>query len=108
MQHIVNIAFDFDDEKVKKVAENKVENEMSSIIKQIVTEQIAPLERQFGMYREGPVHNWNKFDRRVDGIIREFMETNKEEIMDRAATKLAESYKRTKAWKEQAQVTCYE
>lgn len=108
MQHIVNIAFDFDDEKVKNVAENKVENEMSSIIKQIVTERIAPLERQFGMYRGEPVHNWDKFDRRVNGIIREFMETNKEEIIERAANKLAESYKRTKAWKEQAQVTCYE
>lgn len=106
MQHIVNIAFDFDDEKVKKVAENKVENEMSSIIKKIVTEQIAPLERR--SYRMEPEHNWDKFDRRVDGIVREFMETNKEEIMERAANKLVESYKRTKAWKEQAQVTCYE
>ena len=103
MQHIVNIAFDFDDEKVKSIAENTVAKELDSIIKGIVVERIAPTKRN--IWGNGKTHDWEEFDRRTREIIEEFLEANKDEILDRAATKLSESYKRTKAWKEKAEET---
>lgn len=101
MQHIVNIAFDFDDEKVKAIAENAVAKELDSIIKEIVVEQIAPSKRN--IWDNTKSHNWEAFDKRTREIIEKFLVDNKDEILDRAATKLSESYKRTKAWKEKVE-----
>lgn len=103
MQHIVNIAFDFDDEKVKAIAENTVSHELDSIIKGIVLNHIAPTKRN--IWGNGMSHDWEEFDKRTREIVEEFLEANKDEILDRAATKLYESYKRTKAWKEKAEET---
>lgn len=68
MQHIVNIAFDFDDEKVKSNIEKTIE-------KQVVAER----------------------------IIRAIFLEHKDEIIEKAAYILADSFKRTKAWKEAAE-----
>ena len=97
MQHIVNIAFDFDDDKVKAIAEKAVENEMDSIIKNIVLDKIAPQETYlFG--KKG--RDWDTFDNiiynRIDCILGE----HKDKIIELASTKLVESVKRTKVWKE--------
>lgn len=101
MQHIINIAFDFDDEKVKAIAENTVAKELDSIIKEIVVERIAPKERN--VWGNGMGHDLAAFDKRTREIIEKFLADNKDEILDRAATKLSESFKRTKAWKEKAE-----
>ena len=101
MQHIINIAFDFDDEKVKAIAENTVAKELDSIIKGIVLDHIAPVKRI--SWGNGKAYDWGAFDRRTSEIIEKFLADNKDEILDRAATKLSESYKRTKAWKEKAE-----
>jgi hypothetical protein len=101
MQHIVNIAFDFDDEKVKSIAEDAVSNELDSIIRKIVLDHIAPIS--ISVYGDVKRRNWDTFDSKTREIIEEFLEANKDEILDRAATKLSESYKRTKAWKEKAE-----
>ena len=103
MQHIVNIAFDFDDEKVKSIAEDAVSNELDSIIRKIVLDHIAPMA--ISVYGDVKRRNWDAFDSKTREIIEEFLETNKDEILDRAATKLSESYKRTKAWREKAEET---
>lgn len=103
MQHIVNIAFDFDDEKVKSIAEDAVSNELDSIIRKIVLDHIAPIS--ISVYGDVKRRNWDTFDSKTREIIEEFLEANKDEILDRAATKLSESYKRTKAWKEKAEET---
>ena len=105
MQHIVNIAFDFDDEKVKSIAENTVVKELDSIIKEIVVERIAPTRRIMWGNGKSQAHDWDAFDSKTREIIEEFLEANKDEILDRAATKLSESYKRTKAWREKAEET---
>lgn len=103
MQHIVNIAFDFDDEKVKSIAEDAVSNELDSIIRKIVLDHIAPIS--ISVYGDVKRRNWDTFDSKTREIIEEFLEANKDEILDRAATKLSESYKRTKAWREKAEET---
>lgn len=103
MQHIVNIAFDFDDEKVKAIAENTVSHELDSIIKGIVLDHIAPIS--ISVYGDVKRRNWDTFDSKTREIIEEFLDANKDEILDKAATKLSESYKRTKAWREKAEET---
>lgn len=98
MEHVLNIAFDFDDDKVRKIAEHKVENEMENIIRSIVTDQIAPGKYDYYTRRTEP--NWDRFNGKVDNAVTEFLKENKEMILERAAYKIAESLKRTKAWKE--------
>ena len=98
MQHIVNVAFDFDDEKVKQSVEKTVENEMDKIIKEIILDKIAPME--YAYYLRRNERNWENFRNNLNNHIKEFLEEHKEEILDHAADKLVESLKRTKAWKE--------
>ena len=106
MTHIVNVAFDFDDEKVKSVAESTVENEMGKIVKDIVLDRIAPMEKTWYMGRLE--RNWEKFDNRVSDITKDFLDAERERIIELAATKLADSVKRTKVWKERFQNTLEE
>lgn len=97
MEHILNIAFDFDDEKVKQKAETAVENEMQTIIKDIVTDEIAPMSSGwYGKQQRDWSHMWHDVERAIDKIIAD----NREEIIEKAADKLVKSAKSTKAWKE--------
>ena len=98
MQHILEIAFDFDDDKVKTLAEKAVENDLDKIITDIVTDKIAPMERQ--RWSDRQERNWNNFNHRLDTAIAKMLDEHKEEILDRASEKLKESLRRTKAWKE--------
>ena len=101
MQHILNIAFDFDDEKVKSIAEAKIESEMDSIITKIVTDHIAPMEKAIH-YPVVERRSWTSFDRKTETIVKEFLESNRDEIIERAVYKLVDSYKRTRVWKDKA------
>lgn len=98
MQHIINIAFDFDDDKVKAIAEKTIEQDMDSIIKEIILDSVAP--RQYSYLTNKRERNWeglsNKVTIRIDAVLKEY----KDEIIELAASKLADSFKRTKAWKE--------
>lgn len=100
MQHILNIAFDFDDEKIKNIVEKSIEQDMDSIIKEIILDRIAPYEYSYlGNTKE---RQWDRLKAKVDDRIDAILNEHKEEIIDCAAIKLVESYKRTKAWKERA------
>lgn len=96
MQHILNIAFEFDDEKVKQTAENAVDNEMDKIVKEIVTDKIAPMTA--GWYGK-PERDWTPLWNRVDAAIAKILEDNRDKIIDRAADKLVKSARSSKAWK---------
>lgn len=98
MQHILNIAFDFDDGKVKKQVEAAIENNLNDIIKAIITDQIAPMG--YDIYTRKRERNWDNFNAKVDRELKIFIEDHKEEILERSATKIAESLKRTKLWRE--------
>lgn len=100
MQHIVNIAFDFDDDKVRSIAEKKCQDSMDAIIKEITLDQIAPMRYSFYDKKETRDFSW--MQQKIDAAINAYIEEHQEEIMDRAAEKLADSFKRTKAWKEKA------
>lgn len=98
MQHIVEIAFDFDDDKAKKAAENAVENEMDKILNSIIMDRLAPKEKE--AWGGKVSRNWERFDNTIRDVIDNWMETNKDTIIERAADKVADHVKRTKAWRE--------
>lgn len=98
MQHILNIAFDFDDEKVKKVAENTVENELDRIIKDIVTDKIAPMKYNTWRPNERE-RDWSGLHNTVKDTVETMINEHKDEIIELAADKLVKSIKSTKAWR---------
>lgn len=100
MQHVINIAFDFDDEKVKTIAEKAIEQDMNNIIKGIILDRIAP--EQYSYYGGKKDRNWESFNNKLNGRIDVILTERKQEIIELAATKLADSFKRTKVWKEKA------
>lgn len=99
MQHIINIAFEFDDEKVRKTAEYAVGNEMTNIVKEVVMDKIAP-KTSSAWNRNSKERNWSNLWERVDSAIEKIVADNRDEIIEKAAAKLIRSAKSTKAWKE--------
>ena len=99
MQHIMQIAFDFDDDRVRGIAEKRVEDDMNRIIRDIVTDRIAPMETSWGGKKE---RNWQKLEKMVKDYVSALVDEHKDEIIQKAAEMLCDSYKRTKAWKEKA------
>lgn len=100
MQHIVNIAFDFDDDKIRSIAEKKCQDSMDEIIKDIILDQIAPMRYSF--YEKKETRDWSMLHGKLDKAMRDFVESHGDEIIELAAEKLADSFKRTKIWKEKA------
>lgn len=100
MQHILNIAFDFDDDRVRTIAEKRIEQDMDSIIKEIILDHIAPESHNY--YHGQTERNWEVFNQKVNDRIDATLEEHKQEVIELAATKLADSFKRTKVWKEKA------
>lgn len=98
MEHIINIAFELDDDAIRKAAEKSVEKEADKIIKEIFLDQLAPYG--YGYFSKEKERDWDRFNRRIENAVVTFFDDKKEEIIDVAATKLVESLKRTKAWKE--------
>lgn len=97
MEHIVQFAIGIDDEAIKKRCE---ESAYDSIIKQLTQECKEYLIKNG--YGDGDWYASKKVDwvgiamRRVDS----FIENNRDAIIEAAANKLADSIKRTKAYKE--------
>lgn len=94
MEHIVQIAFDFDDERVRQTIENTVKKE---VIDGIQTDITKALLRNFGSW------NRSKESALVD-LMRErtddFLKENKDVILEAAAKNLSERLARSKKGKE--------
>ena len=99
MQHILNIAFDFDDDAVREKAASAVDHELESIIRQIVMDKIAPMESTYS-WSPQKERNWQHFEYKLDRIVTDFIAENRDRIIDYAGNKLVKSVKSTKAWKE--------
>ena len=102
MQHIMQVAFEFDDDKAREIVEGSVENEMNKIVEKIVLDKLAPLNRPsyWNNWGKKEDRDFSKLENRIDDTVREFLTENKEKVLDMAASKIAESLKRTKMWKE--------
>ena len=101
-QHILNIAFDFDDDKIRQIAENAIEKNIEGIIQDIICDEIAPYHYDYLTKRRD--RDWTVLMDKVDSQIKKVLDEHKDDIIDLAATKLSESYKRTKAWKEKTEI----
>ena len=101
MQHILQVAFDFDDERVRGIVEKAIEQDLDTIIKGIILDNLAP--ENYSYYGGKKDRNWEVFNDKVKGRIDTILLEHKQDIIDLAANKLADSFKRTKAWKEKAQ-----
>lgn len=94
MEHIVQIAFDFDDERVRQTIENTVKKEVIDGIKADITNTLL---RNFGSW------NCSKESALVD-LMRErtdnFLKENKDVILEAAAKNLSERLAKSKKGKE--------
>ena len=94
MEHIVQIAFDFDDERVRQTIENTVKKE---VIDGIQTDITKTLLHNFGSW------NSNKENALIDLVRNEvgaFLGENKDVIVEAAAKNLAERLVKSKKGKE--------
>lgn len=100
MEHLVTIAFDFDDKTVSDKIHGTVEKTVIDKIKAEVEEKIFERDRWSNRRTvdpdRDPLSSWT--ENVIKGIFLEY----KEEIIGKAAEIVADSFKRTKAWKEAA------
>ena len=90
MEHVVQFAINIDDKTIQKRVE---ENAYNDIVEKLLAECKETLPRD---YWHGEIA-WHHF---VEDILDDFVKDHKDEIINAAAEKLCESYKRTKAYKE--------
>lgn len=99
MEHLVTIAFDFDDKTVTEKIHDTVEKTVINQIKAEVEEKIFERDR----WRRKTVDpNCDPLSSWTENVVREIFLEYKEEIISKAAEIVADSFKRTKAWKEAA------
>lgn len=88
MEHIVQFAINIDDQTIKNRLE---ENAYNDICKKIEKEALERVPRRYGQ----PL-----WDNLIEGALADMLQDNKDEIINLAAEKLVESYKRTKVYKD--------
>lgn len=94
MEHIVQFAIGIDDEAIRK---RVIECAYDDVVKQLTDEakRDVGLNRGYGYYSQK--ENWSNI---IDRALRNYFDENKDMIIDMAAEKLANSYKRSKVYKE--------
>lgn len=90
MQHIIQFAFDFEDDKVRKSIEQNIEN-------QIVSNIESQLNKQYFEKRWG----YNPVENMVSESVKKIMRENKDEIIKTTARMLCERLIRRKGFTDQ-------
>ena len=90
MQHIIQFAFDFEDDRVRKSIEESIENQIVSNIESQLNKQY--FEKRWG---ENPVENM------VSESVKKIMSENKDKIIQTTARMLCERLVRRKGLAEQ-------
>lgn len=90
LQHIIQFAFDFEDDKIRKSIEQNIENQVVKNIQEQIKKGY--FEKRWG---ENPVDNL------VDTQVKNVVEKHKDEIIERTAHLLCERLLRRKSVKEQ-------
>lgn len=93
MEHIVQFGISIDDKIIKKRLE---ENAYEDIIKHLVE------DAENGLKKTGPFYNADQIDWTyyVNEAIDRMVDANRDQIIERAAELLKDSYVRTKAYRE--------
>lgn len=102
-QHIVNVAFDFDDDKVRKILEESAEKKVLDALTTDIKKSICKgADRYYGYYETKSLDDSFKdslhtmVSNKIDKVLLDY----KDEIINLAADKLAERLSRTKAARE--------
>lgn len=96
MQHIINVAFDFNDEAVAKKIEENAERVVLGEIREQIEKYLFNNSKYYHLDK-------NRIEVISQGILEKLMEENKDRIIDLAVEKLAERLSRTKAAREKIQ-----
>ena len=95
-QHIINVAFDFDDDKVRRVLEETAERQVIDAIKKDIKAVISAKPAYYNIDKSSFEAGLKELViRQIDTLLEDY----KPEIIDAAAEKLAEKLSRTKAAK---------
>lgn len=105
MQHVVTVAFDFDDAAVQRIVESGAEKKIIDEIKQQLLRKIY---RSRGYSNQKIDPSYDPFSEWTESVIRDLFNENKEEIMNRAAKLVADSVKKSKYYKEGIADICKE
>ena len=92
MEHIVQFAIGIDDDAIRQ---RVIESAYNDVVKKLMEEAKRETKLSHPSYYQK--QTWNDL---IDCALRGYLEENKEIVIERAAEKLAESYKRSKAFKE--------
>ena len=92
MEHIVQFAIGVDDDAIKKLV---IDGAYNDVVKQLLKEAKREVGLEGSYY--SPSRNWERI---IGEALRGYFDENKDMIIELAASKLVESYKRTKAFKE--------
>lgn len=95
MQHIVQIAINFDDRRITEIVEETAAKEIIASLEQKVCDRVFNHGRYGG--KASPKEGFSGW---MDDQVKDFLERNKDEIVEMAGRLLADSLKRTKAVKE--------
>lgn len=98
MQHIVNVAFDFDDKRVTDSIESQVHKEVVDNITEEVKKVI--FEKKWGYDKPYDESNPSPLKQIVEDRVSEMLIENKDFIIDGAIKSLADKLARTKQVKE--------
>ena len=96
MQHVVSIAFDFDDSRITKISEEALEKKVDEIIKEAILDRIAPK----GTYYSKKERDWSALDERIEKYTKQYLEEHKEQIIEKSASKISRSLIRSKGLRE--------
>lgn len=91
MEHIVQFAIGIDDEAIRQ---RVIDSAYNDVVKQLMEEAKRETRLSAPYYRK---QTWSDI---LDHALRGYIEENKDLVIELAATKLANSYQRSKAFKE--------
>lgn len=92
MEHIVQFAIGIDDEAIRQ---RVIDCAYNDVVKQLMAE--AKRETRLDGTSYWKKESWSNI---IDRALRDYFDENKDTIINLAAEKLVDSYKRTKAFKE--------
>ena len=103
MEHIVQFAIGIDDEAVRKRIEESAYNDILNDFKEEFYNSL-PMETH-GYYSKKT--DQIDYTRLIHPVLQEFVDNNADAIIDKAAEKLCDSFRRTKAFKERMSDACF-
>lgn len=106
-EHVLNFSIGLDDDGIRKAVQESAVREINKSIKEDILNAIFKSSKYWEKATtasQGEIVLTKDAELRefVKGLVKETIEEHKDELLRMAAAELAESFKKTKAWKELA------